>query len=51
MFSEPYCKYEDYVTTEEVLPLVDLEEESIQSSEVTADEWLPKRKSGQTRLG
>lgn len=45
-FSEPYSEDDDYDNEEETLALEDLEEDSSQSSGVTADDWLPKRQSG-----
>ncbi|XP_044042883.1 zinc finger protein 649-like [Siniperca chuatsi] len=45
-FSEPYSEDDDYDNEEETLALEDLENDSSQSSDVTADDWLPKRESG-----
>ena len=46
-FTEPVSEDDDYDNEEESLALEDLEEEdSRQSSDTTADDWLPKRQSG-----
>ncbi|KAM9334994.1 uncharacterized protein ABDE67_021529 [Symphorus nematophorus] len=46
-FTEPVSEDEDYDNEEETLVLEDLEEDdSSQSSDATADDWLPKRESG-----
>ncbi|XP_068163451.1 zinc finger protein 883-like isoform X2 [Antennarius striatus] len=46
-FPERCSDDDDYDNEEEILTLEDLEEEgSSQSSDVTADDWLPKRQSG-----
>ncbi|XP_045927645.1 zinc finger protein 432-like isoform X1 [Micropterus dolomieu] len=45
-FSEPFSEDDDYDNEEETLELEDLEEDSSQSSDVTANDWLPKRESG-----
>uniref|UniRef100_UPI0037E8768D putative zinc finger protein 286B n=1 Tax=Semicossyphus pulcher TaxID=241346 RepID=UPI0037E8768D len=45
-FIEPYSEDDDYNNEEETLALKDLEEDLSQSSEVVAEEWLPKRESG-----
>ncbi|XP_029317628.1 LOW QUALITY PROTEIN: zinc finger protein ZFMSA12A-like [Cottoperca gobio] len=44
-FSEAYSEDDDYDDEEETLTLEDLDEDSSQSSDVTADDWLPKRES------
>lgn len=48
-FSEPFSEDDDYDNEEETPELEDLEEDSSQSSDVTANDWLPKRESGQTK--
>ncbi len=45
-FSESYSEEDDYDNEEETLVLADLEEDSSQSSDITVDDWLPKRKLG-----
>ncbi|XP_035806058.1 zinc finger protein 883-like [Amphiprion ocellaris] len=48
-FTETYSEDDDdddYDDEEGALALEDLEEDSSQSSDVTADDWLPKKKSG-----
>ncbi|XP_035528567.1 zinc finger protein 436-like [Morone saxatilis] len=45
-FTEAYSEEDDYDNEEETLSLEDLEEDSSQSSDIAAKEWLPKRESG-----
>ncbi|XP_068443165.1 zinc finger protein ZFP2-like [Clinocottus analis] len=45
-FTEPSSEDDDYDNEEENLALEDLDGDSSQSSDVTADDWLPKRESG-----
>ncbi|XP_075967725.1 uncharacterized protein LOC142971027 isoform X2 [Anarhichas minor] len=45
-FTEPFSEDDDYDNEEETLAVDDLEGDSSQSSDVTADDWLPKRESG-----
>nr|XP_046235101.1 zinc finger protein 2-like isoform X2 [Scatophagus argus] len=45
-FTEHYSGDDDYDNEEDTLTLEDLEENSSQSSDVTANDWLPKRASG-----
>ncbi|TKS90855.1 Zinc finger protein ZFMSA12A [Collichthys lucidus] len=45
-FTEPYSDEDDYDNEEETLALEDLEEDSSQSLDVIADDWLPKRELG-----
>ncbi|KAM6895952.1 uncharacterized protein PEZ65_021087 [Lycodopsis pacificus] len=45
-FTEPFSEDYDYDNEEETLAVDDLEGDSSQSSDVTADDWLPKRESG-----
>lgn len=47
--TECYSDGNDYDNAEETLAIEDLEEESNQSSDGTADDWLPKKESGQTK--
>ncbi|XP_026218634.1 zinc finger protein 883-like [Anabas testudineus] len=45
--TEPYRENDGYDSEEETMALEDLEEEdSSESSDVTTDDWLPKKKSG-----
>lgn len=48
-FTEPFSEDDDYDNEEETLAVDDLEGDSSQSSDVTADDWLPKRESGSTK--
>ncbi|XP_033470368.2 uncharacterized protein LOC117249090 [Epinephelus lanceolatus] len=43
---ETYSEDDDYDNEEEILALEDLDEDSSQSSDETADDWLPKKESG-----
>ncbi|KAG8005629.1 Zinc finger protein ZFMSA12A [Nibea albiflora] len=45
-FTETYSDEDDYDNEEETLALEDLEEDSSQSLDVSADDWLPKRELG-----
>ncbi|XP_031715166.1 zinc finger protein 2-like isoform X1 [Anarrhichthys ocellatus] len=45
-FTEPFSEDDDYDNEEETLAVDDLEGDSSQSADVTADDWLPKRESG-----
>ncbi|XP_054480841.1 zinc finger protein 184-like [Anoplopoma fimbria] len=45
-FTEPYSEDDDYDNEEETLALEELEGDSSQSSDVTADDLLPKREPG-----
>ncbi|TMS03090.1 hypothetical protein E3U43_021070 [Larimichthys crocea] len=45
-FTEPYSDEDDYDNEEETLALEELEEDSSQSLDVNADDWLPKRELG-----
>ncbi|KAK9525698.1 hypothetical protein VZT92_016382 [Zoarces viviparus] len=45
-FTEPFSEDDEYDNEEETLAVDDLEGDSSQSSDVTADDWLPKRESG-----
>lgn len=47
-FIEPYSEDDDDDIEEETPALEDLEEDSSQSSDITADDSLPKRESGLT---
>lgn len=43
---ETYSEDDNYDNEEEILAVEDLDEDSSQSSDETADDWLPKRESG-----
>ncbi|XP_042367361.1 zinc finger protein 304-like [Plectropomus leopardus] len=44
--TDPYSEDDDYDNEEDTLGLEDLEEDSSESSDVTEDDWLPKKESG-----
>lgn len=45
-YTECYSDDDDYDNEEEILAMEDLDEDSSQISEVTTDDWVPKKESG-----